>query len=84
MGTEVLRPLMLDMITLEGQKYVTDSLVIPTVESIHTMIGDFESRWGDGTDIDKYTLGTNNTNKGQTCGYTKRGRYYASNLTLAW
>jgi hypothetical protein len=105
-GEEVLRPLMLVMMTLEGQKYVTDSLVIPMVERIRkglheahdrlvelgesigaqsfekdqdfhiqgileTMIVDFESRWGDGTDIKKYTLGTNNTNKGQPFGYTK-------------
>ena len=105
-GEEVLRPLMLPVMTLEGQKYVTDSLVIPRVERIRkglhethdrlvelgesigaqafekdqdfhiqgileAMIVDFESRWGDGTDINKYTLGTNNTNKGQTCGYTK-------------
>ena len=27
--------------------------------------------WGDGTHINKYTLGTNGTNKGQPCGYTK-------------
>jgi hypothetical protein len=105
-GAEVLRPLMLAMMTLEGQKYVTGSLVIPMVESIRkglheahdrlvelgeaigaqafekdqdfhmqgileAMIGDFENRWGDGTDINKNTLGTNNTNKGQPCGYTK-------------
>ena len=35
------------------------------------MIHDFESRWGDGTDINKYTLGTNNTNKGKSCGYSR-------------
>ena len=35
------------------------------------MIDDFDSRWEDGTDINKYTLGTNDTNKGQPCGYTK-------------
>jgi hypothetical protein len=35
------------------------------------MIDDFNSRWGDGTDINKYTLGTNITNKGYPCGYTK-------------
>ena len=105
-GEEVLKPLMLAMMTLEGQNYVTGSLVIPMVESIrkglHTahdrlvelgdaigpqvlakgedfhmqgileaMIDDFDSRWGDGTDINKYTLGTNGTNKGQPCGYTK-------------
>ena len=33
-GEEVLRPLMLAMMTLEGQNYVTGSLVIPMVESI--------------------------------------------------
>jgi hypothetical protein len=38
---------------------------------LEAMIDDFESRWGDGTDINKYTLGTNNTNKGQPCGYTR-------------
>ena len=105
-GAEVLRPLMLAMMTLEGQNYVTGSLVIPMVESIRkglheaharlvqlgdaigaqawekgqdfhmqgileAMIHDFESRWGDGTDMNKYTLGTNNTNKGQPCGYTR-------------
>jgi len=105
-GEEVLRPLMLAMMTLEGQNYVTGSLVIPMVESIRkglhaahdrlvelgdsigpqvsakgedfhmqgileAMIDDFDSRWGDGTDINKYTLGTNGTNKGQPCGYTK-------------
>ena len=105
-GEEVLRPLMLAMMTLEGQNYVTGSLVIPMVESIRkglhaahdrlvelgdsigpqvsakgedfhmqgileAMIDDFDSRWGDGTDINKYTLGTNGTNKGQPCGYLK-------------
>ena len=35
------------------------------------MIDDFDRRWGDGTHINKYTLGTNSTNKGQPCGYTK-------------
>jgi hypothetical protein len=38
---------------------------------LDAMIHDFESRWGDGEDINKYTLGTNGTNKGQTCGYTQ-------------
>jgi hypothetical protein len=38
---------------------------------LETMIDDFDSRWGDGTDINKYTLRTNDTNKGQPCGYTK-------------
>ena len=38
---------------------------------LEAMIDDFDSRWGDGTDINKYTLGTNGTNKGQPCGYTK-------------
>ena len=38
---------------------------------LEAMIDDFESRWGDGTDINKYTLGTNNTNKGQPCGYSR-------------
>ena len=33
-GEEVLRPLMLAMLTLEGQSYVIGSLVIPMVESI--------------------------------------------------
>ena len=33
-GAEVLKPLMLGMVTLEGQRYVTGSLVIPLVESI--------------------------------------------------
>ena len=105
-GAEVLRPLMLAMMTLEGQNYVTGSLVIPMVESIRkglhaahdrlvelgeaigaqafekgqdfhmqdilqAMIDDFDSRWGDGEDINKYTLGTIGTNKGQPCGYTK-------------
>ena len=105
-GEEVLRPLMLAMMTLEGQNYVTGSLVIPMVESIRkglhaahdrlvelgeaigaqafekgqdfhmqdilqAMIDDFDSRWGDGEDINKYTLGTIGTNKGQPCGYTK-------------
>ena len=35
------------------------------------MIDDFDSRWGDGEDINEYTLGRNGTNKGQPCGYTK-------------
>ncbi len=105
-GEEVLRPLMLALMTLEGQNYVTGSLVIPMVESIRkglhavrdrlvefgdaigpevsakgqdfhmqgileAMIDDFDSRWGDGTDINKYDLGTNGINKGQPCGYTK-------------
>ena len=35
------------------------------------MIDDFDSRWGDGEDINEYTLGRNDTNKGQPCGYTK-------------
>jgi len=35
------------------------------------MIEDFDTRWGDGTNINRYTLGTNGTNKGQPCGYTK-------------
>jgi hypothetical protein len=34
-------------------------------------IDDFDSRWGDGEDINKYTLGTNGTSKGQPCDYTK-------------
>jgi hypothetical protein len=34
-GEDVLRPLILVMVTLEGQKYVTVSLVIPMVEHIH-------------------------------------------------
>jgi hypothetical protein len=104
-GEEVLRPLMLAMVELEGQKYVTGSLVIPMVEAIRkglkeatqclkelsqsigeqvlengkdfnmesilgAMIEDFESRWGDGLDINNYScrLGTN---RGQPCGYTK-------------
>ena len=33
-GEEVLRPLMLVMVELEGQKYVTTSFVIPMVEAI--------------------------------------------------
>jgi hypothetical protein len=33
-GEEVLRPLMLVMVDLEGQKYVTTSLVIPMVDGI--------------------------------------------------
>jgi hypothetical protein len=105
-GEEVLKPLMLAMQTLEGQKYVTGSLVIPMVESIRkglhathdrlvelggaisaqtfgdgqdfhmqgileAMIEDFDRRWGDGARINKYTLGTNSTNKGQPCGYTE-------------
>ena len=104
-GEEVLRPLMLAMVELEGQKYVTGSLVIPMVEAIRkglneanerlkelsesigeqvlengkdfnmesilaAMIEDFENRWGDGFNINKYScrLGTN---RGQPCGYTK-------------
>ena len=94
------------MMTLEGQNYVTGSLVIPMVESIRkglhaahdrlvelgdsigpqvsakgedfhmqgileAMIEDFDRRWGDGARINKYTLGTNSTNKGQPCGYTE-------------
>ena len=38
---------------------------------LQAMIDDFDSRWGDGEDINKYTLGTIGTNKGQPCGYTK-------------
>ena len=38
---------------------------------LEAMIDDFDSRWGDGEDINKYTLGTIGTNKGQPCGYTK-------------
>ena len=34
-GEEVLSTLMVAMVTLEGQKYVTGSLVIPMVECIH-------------------------------------------------
>ncbi len=35
------------------------------------MIDNFDVRWGDGEDINKYTPGTNGTNKRQPCGYTK-------------
>ena len=38
---------------------------------LEAMIEDFDRRWGDGARINKYTLGTNGTNKGQPCGYTK-------------
>jgi hypothetical protein len=38
---------------------------------LDAMIDDFDSRWGDGEDINEYTLGRNGTNKGQPCGYTK-------------
>jgi hypothetical protein len=104
-GEEVLRPFILTMVELEGQKYVTGSLVIPMVEAIREglneanerlkelsesigekvlengkdfnmesilagMIEDFENRWADDLDINKYScrLGTN---RGQPCGYTK-------------
>jgi hypothetical protein len=47
------------------------------------MIEDFDTRWGDGTNINRYTLGTNDTNKGQPCGYTKGQVLWVSdNLTL--
>jgi hypothetical protein len=32
---------------------------------------DFDTKWGNGTNINRYTLGTNDTNKWQSCGYTK-------------
>ena len=32
---------------------------------------DFDSRWTDGSDINKYSLGILGTNKAQVCGYTK-------------
>jgi hypothetical protein len=35
---------------------------------LQTMIDYFDSRWGDGEDINKYTLGTIGTNQGQPCG----------------
>ena len=38
---------------------------------VEVMIEDFDTRWGDGTNINNYTLRTNGTNKGQPCGYTK-------------
>ena len=38
---------------------------------LDAMIDYFDSRWGDGEDINEYTLGRNGTNKGQPCGYTK-------------
>ena len=38
---------------------------------LEAMIDDFDSRWGDVEDINKYSFGTNGTNKGQPCGYTK-------------
>jgi hypothetical protein len=31
---------------------------------LESMIDDFDSRWGDGEDINKYTLGADGTNKG--------------------
>ena len=47
--------------------------------NLKVMIDDLDSRWGDGEDINKYTLGTNGTNKGQPCGYTK-GQVLCSTL----
>ena len=38
---------------------------------LEAMIDDVDSRWRDGEDMNKYTLGTNGTNTGQPCGYTK-------------
>ncbi len=38
---------------------------------LQTMIEDFESRWGDGSDINAYSLGTLVTSKGQPRGYTE-------------
>ena len=38
---------------------------------LEAMIDDFDSRWGDGTNINNYTLATNGTNEGKLCGYTK-------------
>jgi hypothetical protein len=38
---------------------------------LQTLIEDFESRWGDGSDINTCSLGTSGTNKGQPCGYTE-------------
>jgi hypothetical protein len=38
---------------------------------LQAMIEDFESRCGDGSDINAYSLGTSGTNKGQPCGYSE-------------
>ena len=38
---------------------------------LQTMIEDFESRWGDGSDINAYSLGMSDTNKDQPRGYTE-------------
>ncbi len=44
MGEELLRPLMLTMVELEGQKYVTASLVIPMVEAIRKGLNEANER----------------------------------------
>ena len=62
---------------LEELGAVIGPQILPTGTEFHmesileAMIRDFDSRWGDGSDIQAYSLGTHNTNKGQPCGYTK-------------
>ena len=104
-GREILNPFMLAQVMLEGEKYVTGSLVIPMVESLRkglleaqtrvqelsaavgdqklddgtdfdmgsildAMVDDFETRWGDGTNLLEFKYGQSGTGVGQPCGYT--------------
>ena len=46
-----------------GQEFHVEDILEARIE-------DFDTRWGDGTNINHYTIGTNDTNKGQSCGYT--------------
>ena len=48
----------------DGEEFDMESI-------LQAMIEDFESRWGDGSDINTCSLGTSGTNKGQPCGYTE-------------